>query len=156
MAYRCFSMSDNPTGPKLWTILFRAFKAVEAVDRRSIAETGIGGVSDFALLEVLLHRGPLPVNTIAGKVLLTSGSMTTAVDRAVKRGHVERRPGKSDGRVVEVHLTAAGRKVIKQAYANHARELERAFAILDRREREQLAGLLKKVGLFSQAHLQAS
>lgn len=135
----------------VWLVLWRAFKALEAHDRRSIASLGLGGRSDFALLEVLLHRGPLPVSAIGAKVFLTSGSITTAVDRAEQKGFVERRPSVVDGRVVEVHLTSAGRRVISQAFALHAKNLEKAASGLDRHERGQLIILLKKLGRAAEA-----
>jgi DNA-binding MarR family transcriptional regulator len=55
--------------------------------------------SDFAVLEALLHKGPLPVNEIGKKVLLTSGSITVAVDRLETKGLVERRASGADRRV---------------------------------------------------------
>jgi len=54
--------------------------------------------SDFAVLEALLHKGPLPVNEIGKKILLTSGSITVAIDRLEKRGLVERRAHGTDRR----------------------------------------------------------
>ena len=65
------------TGAHIRLVLWKAAKAVEKVDRQSIARTGLK-LTDFQIMEVLLHEGPLPINTIAGKVLLTSGSMTAA------------------------------------------------------------------------------
>ncbi len=115
-------------------------------DHRSIASLGFKGLSDFALLEVLLHKGPQPVNEIGRRVFLTSGSITTAVDRAVARGWVERKPRESDRRVVEVHLTAEGRSVIEAAFPQHASALEGAVESLSLDERAKLIGLLKKLG----------
>jgi len=61
--------------------------------------------SDFAVLEALLHKGPLPVNEIGKKVLLTSGSITVAVDRLETKGLVERRAHGTDRQARMVHLT---------------------------------------------------
>jgi MarR family 2-MHQ and catechol resistance regulon transcriptional repressor len=101
---------------------------------------------DFAVLEALLHKGPLPVNTIGKKVLLTSGSMTAAVDRLERRGLVERRNDPEDRRTRVVHLTAEGRKVIRKLFAVHEQDMERAVSVLNASEKEQLSGLLRKVG----------
>jgi MarR family 2-MHQ and catechol resistance regulon transcriptional repressor len=54
-----------------------------------IAETGISD-TDFRVLEVLLHKGPLPVNTVGPKVHLTPGSISVAVDRLLEKGLVSR------------------------------------------------------------------
>src|SRR5438132_9189169 len=103
--------------------------------------------SDFAVLEAVLHKGPLPVNEIGKKVLLTSGSITVAVDRLVTKGLVERRASRTDRRTRIVHLTKEGRKLITRAYAEHAADMERlASASLTKAERETLIHLLKKIG----------
>jgi MarR family 2-MHQ and catechol resistance regulon transcriptional repressor len=118
---------------------------VDRIDRASIAETGLH-LSDFAILEVLLHKGPLPISVIGEKVLLTSGSMTAAVNRLEGRGLVRRSKDAADGRFYHVHLTAAGRKEIKRAYAAHEENLEALAAVLTDRERDELVRLLKKLG----------
>src|SRR2546427_8841121 len=102
--------------------------------------------SDFAVLEALLHKGPLPVNEIGKKVLLTSGSITVAVDRLETRGLVERRAHGTDRRARIVHLTRAGRKLITRLYANHAADMQAlASASLTKDERQTLIRLLKKI-----------
>ena len=72
-------MGDTPTGARTWLVLWKAARSVEARAHASIEETGLGA-TDFAILETLLHKGPLPVNVIGRKVLLTTGSITTAVE----------------------------------------------------------------------------
>lgn len=126
-------------------VLWRAAKAVEEVDRASIASTGLG-LSDFAVLEVLLHKGPAPVNALGRRVLLTSGSITTAVDRLQQRGLVRRMADPDDRRVCLVHLTTSGRRLIESAFATHAANLERAFAGVTPSERRRLTTLLRKLG----------
>jgi len=101
----------------------------------------------LAVLEALLHKGPLPVNAIGKKVLLTSGSITVAVDRLENKRLVERRAHGTDRRAKIVHLTKQGRKVITRAYTGHAADMERlASASLTMAERKTLIRLLKKIG----------
>ena len=138
-------MTPTPTGAHTWLVLWKAARAVEARAHRSIADTGLGA-SDFAILETLLHKGPLPVNVIGRKVLLTTGSITSAVDRLVNRGLVTRRDDPADRRVRHVHLTASGRKLISRAFAQHAEDLEEIVATLTRDERSTLVALLRKLG----------
>src|ERR1041385_6576581 len=107
------------TGVHVFLVLWKALHAVEAYAVRSIVELDIGS-TDFAVLEALLHKGPLPVNEIGKKVLLTSGSITVAVDRLETRGLVERRAHGSDRRARIVHLTKEGQKIISRVFAEHA------------------------------------
>jgi MarR family 2-MHQ and catechol resistance regulon transcriptional repressor len=131
--------------PHIRLVLWKAAKAVERVDRASIAGTGLH-LSDFQIMEVLLHKGPQPINAIGGKVLLTSGSMTAAANRLEKKGLVQRVQDSSDGRCFQIHLTESGRDIIQRAYAAHAENLESVAAVLSPEERDELVRLLKKIG----------
>ena len=134
------------SGIHLFLVLWKATRAVEAYAQRSVSGLEMCG-SDFAVLEALLHKGALPVNEIGRKVLLTSGSITVAVDRLEAKGLVERRAHGTDRRARIVHLTKEGRKLITRAYAEHAADMERlAAASLTTAERTKLIRLLKKIG----------
>jgi MarR family 2-MHQ and catechol resistance regulon transcriptional repressor len=142
----------KPIAPEhVYLILWKAFYAVEDHDRRSIRSLGFKSDSDFALLEVLFAKGPLPVNDVGRRVLLTSGSITTAVDRAEKRGLVRRLPDPRDKRVVRVELTDKGRATIEGALKIHFRNLAHALSGLTPTEQETLAALLRKVGRHAAA-----
>ena len=138
------------SGPHIRLVLWKAAKAVEEVDKASIAQTGLG-LSDFTIMEALLHKGPLPINQIGEKVLLTSGSMTAAVNRMERKGLVTRIQDPSDGRCFYVHLTKKGRNKIKTAYAKHEKNLEKICSVLSEKERNELVRLLKKIGLFAES-----
>ena len=142
--------SPAPTGVHTWLVLFRATRAVEARALRSIADSGLGA-SDFGVLEVLLHRGALPVNAIGRKLLLTSGSITTCVDRLARRGLVARRDDPDDRRVRRVELTPAGRALIEPAFARHAADLEAMMQVLTGEERGALVALLRRLGTAATA-----
>jgi MarR family 2-MHQ and catechol resistance regulon transcriptional repressor len=137
------------SGAHIRLILARAAKAIEKADRDSIAGTGLNA-SDFSILEALLHKGPLPINTIGEKVLLTSGSMTAAANRLEKKGLVKRIQDPSDGRCFYLHLTKHGRHAIKEAFEKHARNLEKIAEVLTDPERQELVRLLKKLGHHAQ------
>jgi MarR family 2-MHQ and catechol resistance regulon transcriptional repressor len=108
----------------VFPVLWKASRALQAYAEKSISKLKLGA-SDFAVLEAVLHKGPLPVNEIGKKVQLASGSITVAVDRLEAKGLVERRAHSTDRRAKIVHLTKEGRKLIKRAYADHAADLER-------------------------------
>src|SRR6202023_2202188 len=78
------------SGVHVWLVFMKAFQALVPHAAESVKQTKLGD-SDFRVLEVLLHKGPLPVNTIGPKVWLTPGSISVAVDRLVKKGLVSRK-----------------------------------------------------------------
>lgn len=151
-------MPSSPSVPpeRLYLILWKAFYAVEAHDRRSIRGLGFCSDSDFAVLEALQSKGPLAVNELGRKLCLTSGSITTAVDRAQHHGWVRRVADASDRRVSRVELTDAGRARAEDALAEHFRNLAAAVSGLDSQEQAQLATLLRKLGKHAAATLPAS
>ena len=138
-------MSRHPSGVRIFLVLSRAARAVEARALASIADTGLCA-SDFGVLEALLHKGPLPVNALGKMVLLTSGSMTAAVDRLTARRLVARKEDPHDRRVRVVALTPEGRRLIKSAFARHASDLEEVVSVLAGTERSVLLSLLRTLG----------
>src|SRR5687767_8558138 len=109
------TQGGGTSGVHLWLVLWKAMRAVEAHALKSIASQPICG-SDFAVLEALLHKGPLAVNVIGRKVMLTSGSITAAVDRLEALGLVERRAHSTDRRARVVNLLPEGKKLIAAVF----------------------------------------
>ena len=132
-------------GVRVWLVLAKAAHVLGAQATHSIGGLGMC-ISDFGALELLLHKGPQPVNMLGRNLLLTSGSMTAAVDRLEGRGFVVRRDDPADRRARVVYLTPAGRRLIEKAFARHAADMERAASVLTAPERAALVGLLKKLG----------
>jgi MarR family 2-MHQ and catechol resistance regulon transcriptional repressor len=137
---------------RVWLILWKAAHAIEKNAMQSVSALGLG-LSDFAVLEVLLHKGPLPVNTIGKQILLTSSSITAAIDRLEARKLLRRVTIPNDKRARIVELTEAGRRLIERAFQRHANDMEETMAVLKTNERVELIRLLKKVGLWAAARL---
>ena len=136
---------QDHAGVHVWLILMKAFQALMQHAQESIARTRLGD-SDFRVLEALLHKGPLPVNTIGPKVWLTPGSISIAVDRLVRKGLVVRKEQADDRRVRRVELTRKGRALIAATFCEHAAAMENVVDVLSTKERTILLRLLKKLG----------
>jgi MarR family transcriptional regulator, 2-MHQ and catechol-resistance regulon repressor len=128
-----------------WLVLGKAFHAAAKYLYAGLEETGIDD-TDFRVLEVLLNKGPLPVNTIGPKVHLTPGSISTAVDRLVERGLVSRVESREDRRVRLVSLTPKGKELIAPIFRKHAAEIRKVFAHASLKELRALETILKKIG----------
>ena len=145
MKNKASAQKQDTSGVHVWLVLMKAFQALMPHAAESIARTELGD-SDFRVLEVLLHKGPLPVNTIGPKVWLTPGSISVAVDRLARKGLVSRNDHPDDRRVRQVELTAKGRALITRGFREHAAAMETAISILSKNERLTLLRLLKKLG----------
>lgn len=146
-------MGDS-SGTHLWLVLMKAHRSMARHAQRSIAAHEVG-FSDFAILEALLNKGPMLVNEIGRRIHLTSGSITSAIDRIEERGLVARTPDADDRRARTVSLTRSGRALITRIFDEHKANLDAAADGLSRAERETLIALLKKLGVSAEAKLRA-
>jgi MarR family 2-MHQ and catechol resistance regulon transcriptional repressor len=133
-----------------WLVWRKAHEAVSDYLLQGIVETGISD-TDFRVLEALLHKGPLPVNTIGPKVHLTPGSISIAVDRLLERGLVTRVESCDDRRVRIVALTKTGKDLIAPVFRKHSADIGRVFAEATPKQLQILESILKKAGKRAEA-----
>src|SRR2546429_8763320 len=116
---------QDSAGVHLWLVFMKAFQALLPHAAGSIKRTELGD-SDFRVLEVLLHKGPLPVNTIGPKVWLTPGSISVAVDRLVRKRLGARNARSNDRRWRRCGRWAAGGTLAPSLPCEHARAVDHA------------------------------
>src|ERR1700758_4291751 len=127
--FRFFMAQGIQETSHVWLVMLKAMQALTRYAAAGIEETGLGN-SDFRVLEVLLHKGPLPVNTIGPVVDLTPGSISIAVDRLFEKGLVSRVESTEDRRVRIVALTPRGKDLIVPAFRNHSSQMRKVFSEL--------------------------
>jgi MarR family 2-MHQ and catechol resistance regulon transcriptional repressor len=135
--------------------MMKAMRALTRYAAAGIEETGLG-LSDFGVLELLLHKGPLPVNTMGPIVDLTPGSISIAVDRLFTKGLVTRVESKEDRRVRIVALTPRGKDLIISAFRKHSGQMRRVFSELSAEELRGLEVQLQRVGKRAAALMEES
>lgn len=127
-------------------MLAKCHRTLLTAAENSISDLGLC-MTDFAILEALLHKGSLTIGEIQRKVLLASGSMTAAVDRLEKRRLVVRKATAEDRRARVIELTGSGKRLAEKAFGEHAADLDRLFSVLDEQEIQDLYASLKKLGI---------
>lgn len=140
--------SYGPTADRalnLWVALARCAASVSRVSAHDIQRYGLTQ-AQFAVLEVLHHKGPMPLCTIGEKLLVTSGNITYVADQLEHAGYLRRRRSTEDRRVVLARLTRKGEALLERNFPAHARCIEQAATALSAREQAELARLLKKWG----------
>lgn len=126
--------------------LMRASESLNYRLNRHLAEADLT-VSQFGVMEALLHLGPLNQKALAEKLLKSGGNITMVIDNLEKCGHVERQRDPDDRRAVLIHLTDKGKRFIKSFFPKHLEEIKKEFSVLSRQEKEDLARICKKLGL---------
>lgn len=102
--------------------------------------------SQFAVMEVLYHLGPMCQSDIGSKLLKSSGNITLVIDNLEKRSLVRRQRDDNDRRMVQVQLTDTGRTMISQLFPAHLAAIVEELSVLDLEEQEILGRLCRKLG----------
>ena len=145
---------QGPDSVHTWLILGKASRAILRPLLAHHQKESELNLTDFGILEVLLHKGPQPVRELARRIDLTSGSMTTAIDRLETRRLVTRVDHATDRRAWVIHLTPKGRALITKVFAGHQDAMERAMRGLSKTERAALTDLLKRLGTTAEEQLE--
>lgn len=135
--------------------MMKAHRAMARVAASSINATDVGP-TDFMVLEILLHKGPQPVNDIGRRIGLTSGAITTAIDRLEGCELVTREAHPTDRRARVVRLTTEGKRQASRAFAGHRSAMDDAASALTAKERTELIRLLKKLGMAAEEKANAA
>jgi MarR family 2-MHQ and catechol resistance regulon transcriptional repressor len=135
---------------ELWVVLARAADAVSRHARADVARHGLAD-AEFGVLEVLYHKGPLPVCQAQRRILLQSGSTSYVVDKLVKKNLVRRTPNPKDRRGTLLVLTRRGRALMAKIFPEHAATIHRALAGLSQREMRLATEVIRKLGLSAAA-----
>lgn len=125
--------------------LMRAADSIYADLHRHLREIGLTQ-GQLAILEALLHLGPMNQQQLAVKILRSGSNVTTVLDNLERQDLVQRTRRLDDRRVVDVSLTDKGRRHIAERFPLHARRITRLFSTLEPDEQEQLGALCKKLG----------
>jgi MarR family transcriptional regulator, 2-MHQ and catechol-resistance regulon repressor len=139
-------------GTHVFQALWKAYRALLEQSDASKKRINLCD-SDFRVLEALLHEGPLPVNIIGHKVDLTTGSITTAIDRLESKWLVVRKYHTADRRIRVVELTSKGTRLIEKGYGQYRIDMEKAVSNLSRAERGLLVDLLKRLAKSDELHV---
>jgi DNA-binding MarR family transcriptional regulator len=101
----------------------------------------------FDVLATLLRAGAphsLSPSELLEQMDITSGTMTTRIDKLEKKGLVKRKIKKNDKRSVNVGLTKKGLKLIEEAIVAHVKTQEKIVSVFDAEEQLVFISLLQK------------
>jgi MarR family transcriptional regulator, 2-MHQ and catechol-resistance regulon repressor len=133
------------TSLKLYVVLSRAYRSVSDTANKSIQRFNLNP-TEFAVLELLFHKGDIPLQQIGGKILIASGSITYVVDKLEKKGLLVRKQCSKDRRVTYASLTEDGEILMKEIFPQHEKFLDEVQSSLSLEEKDTLITLLKKLG----------
>lgn len=139
-------MEDKERALKLFIVLSRATKVISEESNKIIEQFGLNP-TEFAVLELLHHRGRQPIQKIGQKILLRSGSMTYVVNRLEEKGFLQRIFCEEDKRITYIAITDKGVHLVEDIFPGHVEKIESLMSGLSKEEQEQTIELVRKLGL---------
>jgi len=133
---------------KAFTVLLRSAQSVQDATKKDIAKYNLNQ-TEFAVLELLYHKGDQPIQVIGKKILIASSSITYVVDKLEEKNYVTRRACPTDRRVTYAGITEDGKELMDKIFPEHVEKIEEIFDKLSDQEVSTLIDYLKKVGLHA-------
>lgn len=130
---------------KAFTVLNRATQSIQDALKKDVARNGLN-LNEFAVLELLYHKGDQPIQSLGKKILVASSSITYVVDKLEKKGYIHRRPCTDDRRVMYAAITESGNEFMDAAFPEHEKKIESIFNEWSDEEIETTINLLKRLG----------
>ena len=124
-------------------------RARETVWRRVNPSMSTAGVTptQFAVLEALLHLGPLSQKELSKKLLVSAGNIVTVIDNLERNNIVARESNPNDRRIYMITLTKKGRALINRLFPIHVKAIVENLSTFDESEQIELSRLCKKLGI---------
>ncbi|WP_391120574.1 MarR family winged helix-turn-helix transcriptional regulator [Psychrobacillus sp. L3] len=140
------SNDQSNSALKLFVVLSRAHKVIHESTNYFFQENGLNP-TEFAVLELLYHKGKQPLQQIGNKILLASGSITYVVDKLEGRGYISRVSSDTDRRVTFAEITPAGNAFMDELFPRHEAQLIELMRELTNEDKQIVIELVKKLGL---------
>ena len=138
--------ADAQRALNAYIALMRASDSVSQRVHRHLATAGLS-ISQFGVLEILLHLGPLSPRDLCAKLLRSSGNVTLILDNLEKRDLIRRERDQQDRRMVTIHLTDAGQALISEVFPRQVDAIHTDLSVLTPSEQDELRRLCRKLGL---------
>tara|TARA_R110000868_G_scaffold299953_1_gene560256 strand:- start:138 stop:593 length:456 start_codon:yes stop_codon:yes gene_type:complete len=126
--------------------LMRATESLNQRLCRHLSEADLT-ISQFGILEALLHLGPQNQKELGQKLLKSGGNITLVIDNLEKSGYVTRKKDQNDRRALIVDLTVQGKSFIEDFFPKHLAKISEEFGVLDDNEKKELGRICKKIGM---------
>lgn len=137
--------TEQAASLKLFVVLSKAQKTIMDRAIKDMKQHGLAP-SEFMILEVLYHKGRIPLQQIGEKILITSGSVTYNIDKLVQKELLKRVRCEEDRRVIYAEITAKGIELFDQIFPEHTDVVHSMMQGLTLEEKTQLTDLLKRLG----------
>lgn len=124
--------------------LLRTSDLMKQVLKKDVANYGLN-MTEFAVLELLYHKGEQPIQQIGDRILIASSSTTYVIDKLVSKNLVCRRTSAKDKRMTYASNTTEGTALMNEIFPHHAAKITELFSVLDEQELSTMKQALLKI-----------
>jgi DNA-binding MarR family transcriptional regulator len=136
---------------RLWIRLLRITRVTESHLREFLRSQHESTMPRFDVLAALDRAdGELTMTELSRRLLVSNGNTTTVIDRLESDGLVQRTPSTADRRIINVALTAAGRRQFTKLAAEHEAQVDLYFGNVSAADLDALEELLQRIGPSSE------
>ncbi len=135
---------------KINELLVSVYDNIEVLEEKSL-KSGVFydlSITEIHTLEAIGLSGEKSMSEIAAKLEITTGTLTTAIDKLIKKGYVERNRSSYDRRIVYIALTKKGKLAYRMHERFHYKMVKNVISDLNEDEAQALIRGLGKLNDF--------
>ncbi len=127
-----------------WVEIMKAFNKIRALEMELIEANNLT-IGQFALLELLHHRGSQSIGAATKLAMSSPGNMTVVVKNLLKAGMITSEKHDSDKRSAILSITPKGSELIASMFPEHSKRIDSFLSGLTQEEKEVVRALLRKL-----------
>ncbi|MCA9766562.1 MAG: MarR family transcriptional regulator [Carnobacterium sp.] len=142
-------MENKDSRIKAFTVFIKSSQSIQKLIKQDFLKKDIN-LNEYAIMELLYHRGDQPIQSIGKRILMGGGSITYVIDKLEKKGFLSRKPSTEDRRKIYACITKKGKQYMDQRVTEHEALIHTIFEEWDDDEVEEAIDLLKRMGMHAE------
>lgn len=145
-------MEEKDVRIKAFTVFMKSSKSVEKLIKQDFLKKEIN-LNEYAVMELIYHRGDQPIQSIGKRVLMGGGSITYVIDKLEDKGFLYRRPCEKDRRKMFACITEEGNQYMKKRVKEQESLINTIFGEMNDQEVKEAIELFKRIGVHAESLL---
>lgn len=142
-------MENKDSRIKAFTVFVKSSQSIQKLIKQDFLKKDIN-LNEYAVMELLYHRGDQPIQSIGKRILMGGGSITYVIDKLENKGFLSRESSKEDRRKIYACITEKGKSYMDQRVPEHEQLISTIFEEWDDDEVEDAINLLKRIGIHAE------
>lgn len=146
-------MEEQDPRIKAFTVFIKSSQSVQKLIKQDFLKKDIN-LNEYAVMELLYHKGDQPIQAIGRRILLGTGSITYVIDKLEDKGFLYRRPCPKDRRKMFACITESGKGYMDTRVVEQEGLINSIFDEWNDDEVEDAINLLKRIDTRAESLLE--